>query len=382
MTIFACQMAISNEGRWAEAIGYALHYWGPWLLLSPAVLILSDYIPLIRDRWFSAGFSHAVLSILFAFLTQLIVLTVIGPLLPDTFKPQQENRPSGLHAPPDRPHPFPPPRQDGGSSRDLPERNAFTKLPPPPESGNVLQRAFAGATSRMPIWIPLYWIILTAHTLHRSSTRLRQTEREALNLQARLTQTQLDALKLQLQPHFLFNALNAISTLVYRDAAKADAMIGNLSLLLRRVLELEKTDLVTLREEMALVKAYLDIERVRFGDRFEYEESIEEECWSVQLPVMLLQPIFENAIRHGIEPLKESGRITISGNLSEGKLHLTVEDNGVGRKAPSKGGTGIGLTNAEARLEGVFGMEAFSLQIEDRKEGGTIVSISLPSKHQ
>lgn len=381
MTIFACQMAISNEGRWAEAIGYALHYWGPWLLLSPAVLILSEHIPLSRDRWLSAGASHALLSVFFAFLTQLLVLTVIGPLLPDTFKPQREGRPPGLHASGQSAHPFPPPPQNADPRRRPQDQNAFTKLPPPPEAGGLLHSAMIGATTRMPIWIPLYWIIMTAHTLHRSSRRLQQTEREALHLQTRLTQTQLDALKLQLQPHFLFNALNAISTLVHRDADKADAMIGNLSLLLRRVLELEKTDMVPLREEMTLVKAYLDIERVRFGDRFEYEECIAEECWPVQLPVMLLQPIFENAIRHGIEPMKASGKINMTATNSNGQINLTIEDNGAGGKAPSTGGTGIGLSNASARLEGVFGKGNFSLQIEDRKEGGTIVSISLPSDH-
>ena len=374
-------MAISNEGRWQEAIGYALHYWGPWLVLSPAVLILSDHIPLSRDRWISAGAAHVLLSVAFAFLTQLMVITVLGPILPDTFKPQQKGPPPGLQHSGEARHPFPPPPQGTDSHGHPRDRNAFTKLPPPSDSGGILHSTFIGATSRMPIWIPLYWIIVTAHTLHRSSRRLQQSEREALNLQARLTQTQLDALKLQLQPHFLFNALNAISTLVHRDAAKADAMIGNLSMLLRRVLELEKTDLVTLREEMALVNAYLDIERVRFGDRFEYEESISEDCWSVQMPVILLQPIFENAIRHGIEPLKASGKISISCTLSNDRLNLTIEDNGVGRRAPSEGGTGIGLTNAAARLEGVFGKGNFSLQLEDRKEGGTLVSISLPSAH-
>ena len=380
MTIFTCQMAISNEGRWKEAIGYALHYWGPWLLLSPTVPILSEHIPLSRDKWLLAGASHALLSVVFAFLTQFLVITVIGPLLPDTFKPQRNGPPPRIQASVQNTRPFPPPPQKADPHGNPQDRNAFTRLPPPPETGNILHSTLIGATTRMPIWIPLYWIIVTAHTLHRSSQRLQQTEREALNLQARLTQTQLDALKLQLQPHFLFNALNAISTLVHRDADKADAMIGNLSLLLRRVLELEKTDMVTLREEMALVKAYLDIERVRFGDRFEYEECIAEECWSVQLPVMLLQPIFENAVRHGIEPMKASGKINMTATLSNDQLKLTIDDNGVGRKTPSKGGTGIGLSNASARLEGVFGKGNFSLQIEDRKEGGTRVSISLPSR--
>ena len=127
-----------------------------------------------------------------------------------------------------------------------------------------------------------------------------------------------------------------------------------------------------------MVKAYLDIERVRFGDRIQYEEDIKDECWSVQLPVMLLQPIFENAIRHGIEPLKKPGLIKITSSRSDYMLNLTIEDSGVGHKTQSKRGTGIGLSNAAARLEGVFGRGNYSLFINDRKEGGTIVSISLP----
>lgn len=378
MSIFACQMVISNEGHWREAIGYAFHYWGPWLLLSPAVLILSEHIPLSRDRWLSAGASHALFSVAFAFLTQFLVLTVIGPLLPDTFKPQRNGPPRRMQASDRNTHTLPPPPQGANPYGNPPDRNTFTRLPPPPETSNIFHRTLIGATTRMPIWIPLYWIIVTAHTLHRSSRRLQQTEREALNLQARLTQTQLDALKLQLQPHFLFNALNAISTLVHRDADKADAMIGNLSLLLRRVLELENTNLVSLREEMVLVRAYLDIERVRFGDRFEYLEDIEDDCWQVQLPVMLLQPIFENAIRHGIEPMKRNGLIRITAKSHQDQLRLNIEDNGVGRKENSRSGMGIGLGNAVARLEGVFGKDRFSLQVSDREQGGTEVSITLP----
>ena len=183
MIIFACQMAISNEGRWQEAIGYALHYWGPWLVLSPAVLILSDHIPLSRDRWISAGAAHVLLSVAFAFLTQLMVITVLGPILPDTFKPQQKGPPPGLQHSGEARHPFPPPPQGTDSHGHPRDRNAFTKLPPPSDSGGILHSTFIGATSRMPIWIPLYWIIVTAHTLHRSSRRLQQSEREALNLQ-------------------------------------------------------------------------------------------------------------------------------------------------------------------------------------------------------
>lgn len=147
----------------------------------------------------------------------------------------------------------------------------------------------------MPIWLPIYWILVAAKTLEHSNRRLQQREREALALKSRLVQAQLDSLKLQLRPHFLFNALNAISTLVHRDPDKADDMIGNLGFLLRRVIDQEKDDVVPLNEELELLNAYVAIEQIRFGDRFQYQDKVGAEYRLAQLPIMVLQPIVLNA---------------------------------------------------------------------------------------
>lgn len=372
MSIFAGQLALSSASDWKQAIGYALHYWGPWLVLSPLALYLAGRIPLRRSHWLGSGMAHAGLSLLFAFATQAIVIFAIGPLLTDDFRAPQRRPQMAAPSPfppthPPRPHRGPPPlrhHRTDGDQRSLGSDIVF------------------GAMSRMPIWIPLYWILVGFRTLQRTNKELLRREHEALDLKSRLTQARLDTLKLQLRPHFLFNALNAVSTLVHSDPDKADEMIGNLSLLLRRVLEVENVDTVTLRDEMDFTRAYLDLEKIRFGDRFQFTEAIADECWECTLPVMLLQPIFENAIRHGLEPLSRDGAVHIAGDIRKQRLTLQIEDNGVGRQANTRGGTGVGLSNAKARLENVYGSDQYSLEINDRDGGGTVVTITIPSSEK
>jgi two-component system sensor histidine kinase AlgZ len=226
----------------------------------------------------------------------------------------------------------------------------------------------------MLAWSLLYVAIKHQRALH--------TERErALRAEAMATQARLDALRWQLNPHFLFNALNAISTLVVDNrSSEATAMIARLGDLLRSTLELPSGAAISLAAEMELVRRYLDIEQVRLGDRLALDVCIDERAWSALVPPMLMQPIVENAIRHAVAPRVRGGRVSISAQRAGDRLLLTVEDDGPGLSAakgdlPNTGG--IGLTNTRDRLGHLYGGEhRFSL---DRGElGGLRVSFDLP----
>lgn len=215
------------------------------------------------------------------------------------------------------------------------------------------------------------------HSALLFSQQLRRRDREKLELESKLTKARLETLKLQLQPHFLFNALNAVSTLLHRDAKRADRMIGELSTLLRGVLEDQHADLISLTREAKLVEAYASIEQLRFGDRVNFDFQFDTDCQSALVPPMLLQPLVENAVRHGIEPLGTPGTVWLIVEKKDARLSIRIEDDGIGRNNSETKGWGIGLSNAEARLDALFD-KAYELTLDDRQGGGTVVTIELP----
>ena len=235
--------------------------------------------------------------------------------------------------------------------------------------GGTLYDAFA-----MLAWSLLYVAIKHQRALHAERER-------ALRAEAMATQARLDALRWQLNPHFLFNALNAISTLVVDNrSSEATAMIARLGDLLRSTLELPSGGEISLAAEMELVRRYLDIEQVRLGDRLTLDVSIDERAWSALVPPMLMQPIVENAIRHAVAPRVRGGRVSISAQRAGDRLRLSVEDDGPGLSTVngdlSKAG-GIGLTNTRDRLQHVYGGDhRFALDRGDL--GGLRVSFDLP----
>jgi two-component system, LytTR family, sensor kinase len=202
--------------------------------------------------------------------------------------------------------------------------------------------------------------------------------REREQLEAQLADTRLRMLNMQLQPHFLFNTLNTIAEMVHEDPAKADAMIAGLSDLLRRTLDLGATQDVPLGDELDLVMRYVDIQRTRFGSRLDVRVDAAPEALDIRVPPLLLQPLVENAIRHGLAARLDAGRIDIDAHLAGSSLVIVVSDDGVGEAEDMVAGSdGVGLSNTRARLETLYGGGA-TLRLEPAAGAGTRVTIEIP----
>ena len=195
-------------------------------------------------------------------------------------------------------------------------------------------------------------------------------------LRTQLVEAELRGLKAQLQPHFLFNALNTIAELVHEDPHLADRMITRIGDLLRLTVEEAGTQEVTLRQELQFLDAYLEIERLRFRERLVVEMDIAPETLDAVVPTLILQPIIENSIRHGTALQAAVGRITVSARRRTGNLELAVRDNGPGLQR-SGARERIGVGNTRARLRQLYG-EAFCFELRNHEAGGVIATITIP----
>jgi sensor histidine kinase YesM len=226
-----------------------------------------------------------------------------------------------------------------------------------------------------------YALILLLHQGFRYYQRFREGELRASQLEAQLSQAQLQALKMQLHPHFLFNTLHSISALVHKDPECADRMIARLGDFLRLTLENSGAQEVSLQKELEFLRCYLEIERVRFQDRLTTHMEIESQALDTPVPNLILQPIVENALRHGIAPRSTPGRIEISAKRKNGLLRIEVQDNGPGITAISKPNgrfrEGLGLTNTRARLRQLYGAQ-HSFELTDAPGGGLLVRLEIP----
>jgi two-component system, LytTR family, sensor kinase len=188
----------------------------------------------------------------------------------------------------------------------------------------------------------------------------------------------LQALQSQLEPHFLFNTLNGISSLVAEGRNEAaTATIARLSDFLRLTMQTKGTPEITLEQEMAFVRQYLDIQQLRFGDRLVFEFSITPEAMEAVVPTLILQPLVENAVRHGILPRASGGRVTVSARTATGSLLLNVDDDGLGMRKSTSPLAGLGLSNTATRLAELYGGRA-ELSVGRSKAGGVGVAIRLP----
>ena len=223
----------------------------------------------------------------------------------------------------------------------------------------------------------IYWVIVSVSHAFDYYRRLQERELRGAELERRLAQARLMALQMQLNPHFLFNTLHAISSLMHKDVEAADRMISRLSDLLRYALESTSEQEVPLRRELEFLGRYLEIEKTRFGSRLNVELKIAPDTLDALVPNLILQPLVENAIHHGIEPHARPGRIELRSRREDAAIRLDVQDNG-GGLAPGPGpDEGVGLSNTRARLKQLYG-EAQRLVLGNAPEGGLVVSVTLP----
>jgi len=229
--------------------------------------------------------------------------------------------------------------------------------------------------------IGIYLLIALTGYAFSYYRRFREGQVRTLQLEAQLSQAQLHALKMQLHPHFLFNTLHSISALLNKDAEAARKMITRLGDFLRLTLENSGSQEVTLRQEMEFLGCYLEIERIRFQDRLVTHMDVAQQTLDAKVPNLILQPIVENAIRHGIAPRSTQGLIEIEAKQRNGRLRIQIRDNGPGlsthRTSENVFKKGLGLANTETRLEQLYG-PAHSFNLRNNPDGGLIVTLEIP----
>jgi sensor histidine kinase YesM len=229
---------------------------------------------------------------------------------------------------------------------------------------------------RITFQLPVFWgLVGIAHAL-RFYEQSKARERREAELEVRLVEARLQALRMQLNPHFLFNTLNSIASLVH-EQPQAEEMIEALSDLLRLTLSASDRQDVTLREELHFLDRYLLIEQMRFGERLQVEKQIDVGALDSVVPILILQPLVENAVKHGIEAQIAPGLIRIVAERAGTTLRLAVSDNGRGLAGNGKHKEGVGLRNTRARLKELYGENA-SLELKPGEAGGLIAEIRMP----
>ena len=227
--------------------------------------------------------------------------------------------------------------------------------------------------------ILLYILSLALHSMLRAMETAREAERRALELQVLAREAELKALRAQIHPHFLFNSLNSISALAGSDPAKAREMCLYLSEFLRKSLALGERKSIPVAEELELAKAYLEVEGVRFGARLTVEEDVADSGGGCLVPPLLLQPLVENAVRHGISTLVEGGAVRLEARRTGNRLRIVVE-NPLDPEAPVRRGSGMGLANVRHRLAALYGTDALfaARRVNDRY----LVVLSVPAQSE
>ena len=331
--------------------------WLVWGLFSPVAVTLAFLFPLERRRWLVGGASH---------LAACALLLTASHWADTTFSPR---RPAPDMVP-RRVRPAPPPPGEMSPPR-VPQRE-----------GGRPRGMGRPPLARATIDVLFYALLVSAAQAVLWSRRAQERERRALAAEARFAEARLEALRMQINPHFLFNALNGIATLIHLDPRAADSMLGHLGELLRASLDDANAGEVPLRRELDFVRRYLAIEQTRFGDRLRVEENIDAAVLDAPVPAFILQPLVENAIKHGISSVSGPGVVTLVASRAGDQLRLEVLDTGAGPAASTdaadaKPGTGIGLANIRARLEQLYpGRHEFVLLAGDG--GGCMARLTLP----
>lgn len=312
--LFAAPLALASSASWRQAVRFGASFWALWLLFLPAVAWLSFRFPIERKKFFRNVGLHL-----------LACLLVVGANR-TAFRAVEKLFPRA-----ERPAPAGPPAAFG---------------------------VFLGLRAALDVLV--FWSLVGACQAITNFQNARERERRAAELEARFTSAKLQALRMQINPHFLFNTLNSIAALVYINPRAADEMLGDLSELLRRSLDSMEDQEISLAQELEFIRAYISIEQKRFGERLRVEQRVPDELKKALVPSLILQPLVENAIRHGIEPRRGPGLISIEAKQKDKHLHLIVRDNGRGLPGADSNSSerrGIGLANTQARLRGLYGQE-------------------------
>lgn len=401
--VFAAEVYLSTRGdpikiSWMMAASSAFRDWFPWILLSPLVIFLADKFRLERDAWGRSLAVHLAACLLFtAAYEELVTLASPSPVFLTAggmgiVAATAPGLSPGVPAAGGFAGAFDGPPGASGSNTVFFRHDAFVHedgstmsftmasngvaivhgggppsfTPPPGRMQVVLgssfrpdpwTRFFHLAMMRTQFTFPIYWCIVCICWAIGHLQETGERERRTLELETRLSQARLQALKMQLQPHFLFNTLNAVSSLIHENPRAADDMIGSLSQFLRITLDTAGEDEVPLRAELGFVDRYLEIQQVRFGERLKICREVEPEVMDALVPTLILQPLVENAIRHGIEPCAGGGTVTIRAGRKNGSLRLVISDDGEGLNGGQlfRLDSGVGLSNTEARLQTLYG---------------------------
>lgn len=246
-------------------------------------------------------------------------------------------------------------------------------LPPDMTFVEVIRRGFLGS---YVVFLPIYGLMVAGILAWRLQSENRERMLRESALDAELAEARLEALRAQLQPHFLFNTLHAISALMGEDVAAARRMMRRLSDLLRAALE-EGPHAVTLSDELEFVTEYVEIQKMRFGARLSVRYDIEPEARAGAVPRFVLQPLVENAIRHSTDGPHERGDVVVAASVDGERLRLEIADNGPGFPEGGVRRLGVGLRNTEARLAHLYGGD-HTLRMSNRPDGGALIRIDLP----
>jgi two-component sensor histidine kinase len=331
----ALEMSLLQSTHIGQALTVALVRLVPWIFLTPVVVWVSSVYTLERSTWKRSLWVHLAVCAL-----SLGIVGVFAYLSPPS-PPLSRHDPAELSR----------------VNRE-PRETAFVVL------------------RRITYQLPVFWgLVGVAHAL-RFYERSKAREQREAELEARLAQARLQALRMQLNPHFLFNTLNSIASLVH-EQPQAEEMLEALSDLLRLTLSASEQQEVTLREELHFLDRYLLIEQTRFGDRLRVEKQIDVSALESFVPILILQPLVENAVKHGIESRIAPGVIRIQAERAGTTLFLAVSDNGKGVPRDSWPKERVGLGNTRARLHELYG-KAGSLELRPGKTGGFQAEVRLP----
>ncbi len=335
---FAIQFYLATSAAgwripWSQAVRSSLADWYVFALLSIPAFRLARRFPFARANWAGVGFLHLIASLLFS--CSYVFLR--------------------------------------GGAGYWEARLVGT----PVAFGQALQ-ALLAKTFYLNLWF--YWVIVAVGHAVDYYQRFHERELRASELEGRLAQARLQALQSQMNPHFLFNTLHTISALMHKDVDAADRMVMKLSELLRLALDNTDTHEVPLSQELDFLKRYLEIEQTRFRERLKVEMNIAPETLQARVPNLVLQPLVENAIRHGIERHARPGQIVLRAQRRDDQLELEVQDNGGGLPNGKLQREGIGLSNTRTRLQQLYGTGQ-KFELKNVETGGLLARVVLPFRN-